>query len=155
MKKLILFFFVILLAHKPHLYSQSGWIAQHSGTTVKLNKVFFINSHTGWIVGDSGRIIKTTNDGANWFSQNSNTTHTLVSVHFINEFTGYITGGNKNLFTFSFIKILKTTNGGTDWILVYDSADLENWVSDINFLNSLTGFVICEGVMGLKLPEEF
>lgn len=33
-----------------------------------LNSVEFINSNTGWAVGDKGTILKTTNGGINWIS---------------------------------------------------------------------------------------
>jgi len=164
MQKYIFLILAILISHNSHLYSQSGWMAQQSGTPVKLNKVFFINSQTGWVVGDSGKILKTTNEGANWFSQNSNTNHTLVSVQFINESTGYIAGGNKNLFTFSFIKILKTTNErlsspGKIAIVYSHDNEAEEYKQYINFLktkNYITSEVESfeladmQGVHGLK-----
>ena len=42
----------------------TDWQAQTSGTTKILHAVYFINSRTGFIVGDSGVVLKTTNGGA-------------------------------------------------------------------------------------------
>lgn len=45
--------------------SNSGinWVQQQSNVTSNLNRVFFVNSLTGWIVGNGGVILKTTTGG--------------------------------------------------------------------------------------------
>jgi|GEM_PF-3567088 len=80
MKKLIYFVIMLLVSNCNYLYSQSGWMQQTSGVSVTLNKIFFVNSQTGWAVGDLGKIIRTTNGGANWVSQISNTCGELVEL---------------------------------------------------------------------------
>jgi len=40
-----------------------NWGLQYSGVNTHLKRVFFINSQTGWISGDSSVILKTTNGG--------------------------------------------------------------------------------------------
>ncbi|MEO8665397.1 MAG: YCF48-related protein [Ignavibacteria bacterium] len=141
MKNLIILISVLLLFISQSLYSQSGWIQQSGGTAVTLNKIFFIDSQSGWIVGDSGIILKTTNSGNNWILQNSNTNHTLRSVYFLNESTGYVVGGNFFPLTFSFEKILKTTNGGVTWYYVFDTPNFYGTISDVYFINTNTGYV--------------
>lgn len=47
------------------------WTVQESGTTVRLNGVFFIDENNGWIVGDSSLILHTFNGGEEWIEQNS------------------------------------------------------------------------------------
>lgn len=39
------------------------WVIQNSGTKKNLNSVFFTDVNTGYAVGDSGIILKTTNGG--------------------------------------------------------------------------------------------
>jgi len=39
--------------------SGDHWHLQESGTTRYLKSVYFIDEHTGWIVGDGGLILKT------------------------------------------------------------------------------------------------
>ena len=93
----------------------ADWVNQSSGipdqyTSISndfidnLYSVYFTNADTGYAVGDSGRIIKTTDGGTNWIRQTSGTTSTLNSVFFVGRDTGYVAGSNGI--------ILKTTNGG-------------------------------------------
>ena len=70
------------------------------------SSLFFINSNTGYVVCYDGEIYKTTN-GWGFFSLNSGTTGSLTCVNFINPDTGIVAGSNI---------ILKTTNGGINWI---------------------------------------
>jgi hypothetical protein len=72
-----------------------------------------MDAQTGYVVGESGTILKTTNGGVTWTIQNSGTTYHLKSVHFpSNGQTGYVLGG---YYVMTGI-ILKTTNGGANWI---------------------------------------
>ena len=68
----------------------------------------FVDLQTGWICGDNGLIIKTTNSGINWISQISGTNNWLRSIYFINSQIGWCSGNSGT--------ILKTTNGGLNWI---------------------------------------
>jgi hypothetical protein len=45
--------------------------------------VYFVNQTTGWAVGWTGKILKTTNGGSNWLSQSSGTSLDLRSVFVI------------------------------------------------------------------------
>ena len=45
------------------------WVKQNSGTTVDLYGVSFVDSTTGWAVGDAGTILHTTNAGYSWVKQ--------------------------------------------------------------------------------------
>jgi len=73
-----------------------------------LESVYFIDGNTGWVVGQYGMILKTTNGGNNWIKQASNTNVNLFSTHFVNKSTGWAVGENSY--------ILKTINGGDTWI---------------------------------------
>ena len=140
-----LFMYFIIMIISDSVYSQSGWYQQQSNVTVDLNKIVFVNSNTGWITGDSGVILKTTDKGSEWIRQTSNVNSILRSAYFLNENTGYIVGGNYTPLTFSFIVILKTTNGGTNWNTVYNFPEFYNSTSDVSFINPNTGYVICFG----------
>jgi photosystem II stability/assembly factor-like uncharacterized protein len=78
-----------------------------SGDTVSLNAVDFPTTSTGYVVGRSGRILKTSNGGTSWVTQVSGTNQHLHSVTFEDENTGYVAG--------DWGTILKTTNGGASW----------------------------------------
>lgn len=78
------------------------------------NSVYFVNSITGYLCGNNGKIMKTTNAGENWFEINSGTDKNLTSIRFVNDQTGYFTGWYKTL--------LKTTDGGLTFSNTFGSA---------------------------------
>jgi photosystem II stability/assembly factor-like uncharacterized protein len=74
-----------------------------------------------------------------WFTLNSGTGYRLNSIYFYNENTGYIVGdsgilGGPDMFGI----IIKTTNGGVNWIRSYTSIGL----FDIVFTNLDNGYII-------------
>ena len=101
MKKTIL---LLYLTTTAYYLSFSQWIQQPSPTTNLLRSVCFIDENTGFIVGEFGTILKTTNGGTTWTSISSGTGNTLYSVKFPDATTGYIAGDNGT--------IMKTADGG-------------------------------------------
>ncbi len=95
------------------------WVQQTSGTGSWLHGVHFANASNGWVVGDGGTILKSTNTGVHWSPQFSGTTRTLTDVDFIDNNHGMVCGG-KGLVGI----ILKTTNGGDQWLIVDSVANL-------------------------------
>jgi photosystem II stability/assembly factor-like uncharacterized protein len=64
-------------------YASAGWVLQNSGTTNYLLSVQFpVDALTGYTVGLSGTILKTTDGGAAWIPQTSGTLSNLASVQF-------------------------------------------------------------------------
>ena len=85
-------------------------------TTISLpytvfNSVYFISIDTGYIVGDYGLILKTTDGGVTWNTQISGTNGLLSQVLFTNSQNGYICGYNINGL------ILRTVQGGEPAVL--------------------------------------
>jgi photosystem II stability/assembly factor-like uncharacterized protein len=62
---------------------------------------------TGWAVGDSGRIEKTTDGGATWTQQRSKVTNSLAAVDFVSKRVGFAVGNGG--------RVLRTTDGGAHW----------------------------------------
>ena len=60
---------------------KADWQAQTSGTTENLFSSYFINTNTGWVVGDEGVIYKTTNGGVTGFQPISNVMPEKFSLH--------------------------------------------------------------------------
>ncbi|MBN8570617.1 MAG: T9SS type A sorting domain-containing protein [Ignavibacteria bacterium] len=107
MKKIILLLLIFLI----HSESFSQWIQQTSGVTVPLRRVNFINRNTGWICGDAGTILKTTNGGTNWIAQNSGVPNKILScISPVNDSVVYCVG--------FFQTILKTIDGGSNWMIL-------------------------------------
>lgn len=73
----------------------------------------FSSINTGYIVGDSGVNLKSTDGGLSWSPSNiPNLDYNFMTVFFLNENLGFV--GGKNL-QFADNYIYKTTNGGISW----------------------------------------
>jgi photosystem II stability/assembly factor-like uncharacterized protein len=99
-----------------------------SFTNKDLHKTYFPTSTVGYLVGDDGLIMKSSNGGQVWDKLNSGVTDTLRSVFFIDSLNGFVVG-LKNT-------ILKTNNGGKDWTKLNAPIDM-NW-SDVKMISSDT-----------------
>jgi len=104
MQKLIV---VLVLLISQIIFSQ-GWTPKVTGTSNDIQDLHFLNDNTGYVVGQTGTILKTTNGGDNWITQTSGTASTLNSVRFFDLLTGYAAGTSG--------VIIKTTNGGSTWV---------------------------------------
>lgn len=136
MKKYIITFIITLFIVNLS-FSQTGWIHQQSQTTKNLNNLFFINSMTGWCVGDSNTILRTINGGSEWDTQLFAGSYKLTSVHFVNENTGWCCGGIT--FPLNSGVIFKTTNSGNNWSVIDASGGAA--YNRIYFVNANIGFV--------------
>jgi photosystem II stability/assembly factor-like uncharacterized protein len=72
--------------------------------SISYHDIVFANSTSGYVCGDNGTILKTTNNGLNWHSQFVNVNVRLTGFFFIDLSTGYCVSSDG--------VILKTTNGG-------------------------------------------
>ncbi|MBI3194141.1 MAG: T9SS type A sorting domain-containing protein, partial [Ignavibacteriae bacterium] len=72
-----------------------------SGVTTNLKSVSFININTGWVVGDSGTILKTTNGGTNWTQQASPTTVNLNGISMSSATSGWVVGDNGTILKYT------------------------------------------------------
>jgi photosystem II stability/assembly factor-like uncharacterized protein len=108
------------------------WSSVDSGTTNNLNGAYLLDSGTGFVVGDTGTILKTTDAGATWTPLVSGTTTNLHDVYFFDAAAG-VAVGEQGL-------ILRTTDGGTAWGPV--SSGVGDSLRSISF-NGVNG--ICGG----------
>ena len=86
------------------------WSPIDSGTTSNLNGAILLDSGTGFVVGDTGTILKSTDAGATWAPLTSGTSTTLHGVSFLGPDEGVAVGDNGT--------ILRTTDGGAAWLKV-------------------------------------
>ncbi len=79
----------------------------------------FVDRWNGWCVGCSGVIIHTTDGGVSWNNQTTPDAPQLTCVRFLNRVLGFAGGG---LFSSSSVNscILRTTNGGINWTVVFN-----------------------------------
>ena len=59
----VVIFFAVLIALTSPSSAQQGWIHQTSGKSVHMLGIAFTDSSTGIAVGESGRIVRTTDNG--------------------------------------------------------------------------------------------
>ncbi len=107
----------ILLLATDGIYPQ--WFPQQTNTNCFISKIRMLDSNTGYAIGDSSLVLKTTNGGTNWIRLNTGTSPDdfFQGIHFINPETGWICGGFMGGIGTN--KILKTENGGLNWIIQY------------------------------------
>jgi len=107
------------------------WDIQNSGTDQILRDAYFTDNLNGWVVGDGGYIVHTTNGGINWNAQTSGVTGRLEGVCFVDSQNGWIAG--------NYGTILHTSDGGNAWGDQYFGDD---WFRDICFIDANNGWVI-------------
>jgi len=107
----VLFFQLVQI----NIYSQGTWERIESPTDQFLQSVYFIDSLYGWVVGDSGTIIHTSNGGADWETQDSKTENNIYDVFFLNRNLGWAPSWETSTLPAG-TKLLKTTDGGQSWI---------------------------------------
>ncbi|MEO6131430.1 MAG: YCF48-related protein, partial [Saprospiraceae bacterium] len=109
-------------------------------STEALKTVKFIDVSTGWVGGENGTIMKTTNGGINWSLQTSGITNTIRSIYFLDASNGWACGDEGT--------IIATSNGGTSWSP--QTSPYTTQYNSIRFVNSTTGWITGVGNVLLK-----
>lgn len=113
-KRLAIFILLILVCFQS---ANAEWVKQNTNSLAWFRDVFFVDASRGWIVGDNGTVIATTDGGSTWTPSKKFTNDTIVHVHFTNEMTGwllcerdiYARGANASSY------LRKTNDGGATW----------------------------------------
>ena len=138
--RFVLFVILFTSALRLELFSQSLWIPVQTPTRRNLQRMCFIDSLKGWVVGDSGTIVRTTNGGRSWVVQNSAITTPITEIFMLNERLGWalsITPWTEPNVWYG-TTMLTTTDGGDKWSSVqFDSSVFYS----IFFLDSLHGWM--------------
>ena len=104
-----------------------------------LNAVCFIDSLTGWVVGNLGVILHTLDGGQNWETQVSNIDLNIQDVFFLDGDQGWASAFNYTTTPYGTV-LLKTTDGGQSWLTeVYPEENI--FITSIVYLDSLTGWM--------------
>ena len=88
----------------------AGWMSQDSGVSAQLISVSFVDANTGWTVGTSSTILKTTDGGATWIPQTSPVSMNIYAVQFVDAEYGWAVGDS-----FTGREIIHTSDGGATW----------------------------------------
>lgn len=145
MKKIIVLIAFLLFVNS--CFSQTGWLVQQNTLSTTPNDLFFINSQTGWICGDSGKVIKTTNGGETWTLYQTSTNYPLNSIKFIDSYTGWAAGGTtyNNPLSYVYNAIVKTTNGGINWATQFTTNSDGGIINTLAIANANSVFATCCG----------
>lgn len=136
-KKILVVIIITVFSTIGNSFAQVYWIEQPSPTQKKLTKSLFVDSLYGWVIGDSGIVLKTTNAGANWNVQQSGVySSELKDITFISQNSGWIVSVDSTYRSF----IIKTSNSGLNWSKTY-FPDTTTILSTIFFQNASTGYV--------------
>lgn len=127
MKRII---FTVLLSVASFLaHSQWSWV-NPAPVGYNLYDVCFVDQSIGYVVGEKGTVLKTTDCGESWAPLNTGTYRNFNMVTFLNENTGYIVSGKY---------LMKTTDGGETWTDIETGA--EQSFTDMFFTNANKGFL--------------
>lgn len=147
--KILKFIAVVILLSSNILLSQGNWIKLSKPTDKNLKSIFFIDSLVGWIAGDSGIILKTTNGGSSFYIQQSNLNTPIHDLFFIDSSHGWGLTWHQNEFGPYGTTFLFTTNGGETWANFQYPKDF-TFLYSIFFKDSINGFVCGEPGLILK-----
>ena len=122
-------------AHKANA-EDLPWTSQKSGTDNLLWDVYFVDGNNGWVVGNSGTLLTTSDGGATWVSQLPRWAPIgLNSIYFVDKNNGWAVGwGESN------VVILKTSNGGATW--VHQKGGLKGILDGVHFVDVNNGWVV-------------
>jgi photosystem II stability/assembly factor-like uncharacterized protein len=121
-------------------FAQGTWIKISQPTFKNLKAIYFIDSLKGWIAGDSGVILHTTDGGQNWSYQQSNVTTSIHDLFFLDSLNGWGLTWHQNVFGPVGTTFLKTTNGGQTWTTETYPKEFSFFYS-ILFNDSLNGWI--------------
>jgi photosystem II stability/assembly factor-like uncharacterized protein len=112
------------------------WDLQYQHDDYQYSDIFFLNSHTGWVVGWS-EVLKTVDGGKNWTLQTLPNPLGLdvEAVYFLNADTGWIAGSYETIYV--------TYDGGNIWTS-QNNYDIEHdyWLYDIQFNDPMHGCAV-------------
>ncbi|MFZ1321271.1 MAG: T9SS type A sorting domain-containing protein [Ignavibacteria bacterium] len=138
------------------LKTTNGSINWNSSGSHSVLMMYFLNSTTGW--SGWNNIYKTIDAGNNWIYMGNLTTSTTINnIWFVNENTGFASGTyyqsiNPEI-SLTAGRILKTTNSGSDWNIVFITGLDRNYASDIFFVNETSGFAL--GTNGFNPAQSY
>jgi photosystem II stability/assembly factor-like uncharacterized protein len=92
-----------------------------------LEDVFFLDLQNGWIAGDSGTIIHTSDSGVSWGEQETQVTSLLHHIQFVSPLRGFATGEQGTA--------LETFDGGITWQIILEDtgivSNLFHWNDEV------------------------
>jgi photosystem II stability/assembly factor-like uncharacterized protein len=127
--------------------SQNNFLFHQNGIQVKkqlyfpnLNNIYFTDTLKGWVVGENGTLLHTSDGGKNWEDQKANTKASLFAINFTSSREGWAVGEQGT--------ILSTLDGGKVWKEY--KASVKHSLDNLFFLNETKGWIIGNHVKGTQ-----
>ncbi len=119
-----------------------GWVSQTSGVTTSLNTVSTVNGNVGWIGGNGGVVLRTTDGGTTWTNVTGGPIGTadIYAISGIDANTCLVTTSPAATFVY------RTTDGGTTWTQVFTQTG--GFIDDIKFKDATNGIMYGDPVGG-------
>lgn len=99
---------------------------------IQFSDIHFVTDQIGWVIGEKGYVLKTTNGATSWAVQSLNSDVSLRSIFFINEQNGWVCGELGSLF--------RTSNSGTTWTKI-TLPGIDSALNSIHFFSSTHGWI--------------
>lgn len=121
------------------IMEDAKWIVQTQieGINSNLNALYFTDDKNGWIFGNDGRFLRTTDGGENWAESNIGVSGLAYGVHFTDNNTGWVAfrdyrdSPNPGI-------VFYTNDGGDTWT---EQLNLNNFPRAVFFIDEDTGWV--------------
>ncbi len=150
MKRIILLamisFIISGCGFKDMLFKKEGLpvkseVIRKADWKVNFNDVYFTDANNGWIIGDKGTIVHTSDGGKNWETQNSGTDVNLNRIQFISDKEAWIVGDNGT--------VLNTIDG-RNW---RKQVITKGHLVDLHFVDKYNGWVVGEAGALFYTPD--
>ena len=118
------------------LIDECHWVAVDPPMIFDFHDVDFVDLQTGWVVGNSPYVLRTTNGGVTWQTiLTADIATTLYGVDFVDTNVGWVVGSNGYVF--------KTNNGGLNWIpQTFDMhPDYDYYLTSVTALSSTEAWI--------------
>ncbi len=140
---------LLLTAHCSLLNASAAtWTRQTSGTMAWLHAVYFLDQNRGWVAGNGGTLLQTTDGGQTWRTLNPITKDNLRDVYFANDKIGWLVAEHdvvKLNTNEPRAYLLKTEDGGSIWQRVLlDGFDADARLVRLMFADRKRGWVFGE-----------
>ncbi len=152
-RKLALFVFLLLICLQS---ANAEWVKQNTNSFAWFRDVFFLGADKGWIVGDNGTVMATTDGGSTWTPSKKFTNDSIIQIHFTNDMTGwllcerniYARGANASSY------LRKTVDGGKTWDKIEFQDGGRERVTKLLFNQDGKATAFGEGGVFYKLQED-
>jgi photosystem II stability/assembly factor-like uncharacterized protein len=147
MKWTPLFFSAIIFCCSNNIYAQKGLPTVElltSGAKTSLRGLSVVNDNVVWVSGSNGTIGKTTNGGKNWdwLKVKGFETRDFRDIEAFDASTAIIIAVDEPAY------ILKTTDGGESWKIVYENKTKGMFLDAMEFWNEQNGVVLGDPIDG-------